>query len=153
MGSNTPSILNCWMVYKNYCSSVSNSLTCVFLDASKTFWIQDQKYVCSNNFKKQLFGNSSFGVHTKFCTYFLVETSENDFWFWARSMYWTIHLNCRYIESGDEMKWIEEWWQFKRAGACCIFQEFRIILLRRNLYRFLGRLHLLLREKVPLFFD
>ena len=60
MGSNIPSILSCWMVYKNYCSSVSNSLTCVFLDASKTFWIQDQKYVCSNNFKKQLFGNFSF---------------------------------------------------------------------------------------------
>ena len=45
-------------------------------------------------------------MHTKLCTYFLVETSENDFWFWARSMYWTIHLNCRYIESGDEMNWI-----------------------------------------------
>eukprot|EP00493_Phyllostaurus_siculus_P024407 UN24747 len=51
------------MVCKNYCSSVSNSLTCVLLDASKKFWIQDQKYVCSNNFKKKLFGNSSLCFH------------------------------------------------------------------------------------------
>ena len=67
MDSNTPSISSCWMIYKNYCSLVCNSspVTCIFLDASKTFWIQDQNYVCSNNFKKQLFGNSSFTTSPK----------------------------------------------------------------------------------------
>ena len=70
VGSNLPSISSYWMVYKNYCSSVSKSLICVFLNASKKIILKTRRD-CTRDFYRKIglfFRKFLFGWN-RFCLF------------------------------------------------------------------------------------